>query len=179
MALAEASSGRSFLATSSDTHVLAPGTASGETAEISAVPPLVGALSKTVGRTVITLTASDDFDDSERVARADRPHEGGIVPHLEHVRNLRHVEKRRHARQQPLAEGGGIRHHMSEATGLVERQDDGRARAHEARITARLYGRRPAGSAQELVGGGGCASRRLGCELIRDNATLYRPVRRT
>ena len=54
MALAEASSGRSFLATSSDTHVLAPVAASGETAEISAVPPLVGALSKTVGRTVIT-----------------------------------------------------------------------------------------------------------------------------
>ena len=52
------------------------------------------------------MTASDDFDDSERVARADRPHEGGLVPRLEHVRNLRHVEKRRHARQQPLAEGG-------------------------------------------------------------------------
>ena len=86
--------------------MLAPRTASGETAEISAVPPLVGALSKAVGRTVITLTASDDFDDSERVARADRPHEGGLVPRLEHVRNLRHVEKRRHARQQPLAEGG-------------------------------------------------------------------------
>ena len=49
--------------------------------------------------------------------------------------------------------GSGVRHERSSGKeGWIAGRKDRLARAHEARITARLYGRRPAGRAQEQHG---------------------------
>eukprot|EP00966_Prymnesium_polylepis_P269927 6235876-Prymnesium_polylepis.1 len=70
---ADARSGRSLFFTSSDSHVHSP-TATGASAEGDAVapPPLVGAFSKEVGRTVTTCAArSEEAPRSEEARRSD------------------------------------------------------------------------------------------------------------
>ncbi len=58
MTLAAESSGRSFLASSLPTKVLRPLSATAGTVSMAALPPLAGAGSKPVPRTVSTFTAS-------------------------------------------------------------------------------------------------------------------------
>ena len=115
---------------------------------IAALPPVAGAASNAVARTVITLIGSFELHRRERVAGVDRAHEGVRRFDAGDVRDLRDVQLRGDARHHVLAEARCRRQHMRIAAArdhCQRRRSDvlGRRLPQMGASTRQHLGRRP------------------------------------